>query len=92
MGCGCENNTEMNKKTTPRITVEFEDCGQDLLEMDIEDGIIVDARPFHKTVFEGCMVVDAPKTGGYLTYMYGIEENTIKYKIIDIKIATDGEG
>ena len=38
------------------ITVHFEDHGQDFLEWDIEDGIVVDCRPFQGWHWNGTRV------------------------------------
>ena len=38
------------------LTVYFEDHGQDLLEWDIKDGVVVDCRPFQGWVWNGTRV------------------------------------
>jgi len=38
------------------ITVQLEDHGQDFLEWDIEDGVVVDCRPFQGWLWNGTMV------------------------------------
>ena len=39
-----------------RITVYLEDHGQDFLEWDIEDGVVVGCRPFHWWMWKGTKV------------------------------------
>lgn len=39
------------------LTVYFEDHGQDFLEWDIEDGVVVACRPFQGWVWEGTRVI-----------------------------------
>jgi len=66
------------------ITVFLEDHGQDFLEWDIEDGVVVGCRPFqgaiwigtkvHNThIFPGNILEITPPTGGRTTLRYPVE-------------------
>ena len=39
------------------VTVKFEDCGQDFLEWDICNGVVIDCRPFQASVWVNCRVM-----------------------------------
>lgn len=66
------------------ITVYLEDHGQDFLEWDIEDGMVVDCRPFQGWLWKGMKVhntniqpgdileITSP-AGGRLTLNYPVE-------------------
>ena len=66
------------------ITVYLEDHGQDFLEWDIEDGVVVDCRPFQDWLWNGTKVhnthifpsnileITTP-TGGRTTLRYPVE-------------------
>ena len=50
------------------ITVYLEDGGQDFLEWDIEDGVVVDCRPFQAWLWIGTRVYNEEiKPGDFLT-------------------------
>ena len=66
-------------------TVIFEDHGQDFLEWDIEDGVVVDCRPFQGWLWNGTRVHNdpispgmileiTPVTGGRTTLNYPVEK------------------
>lgn len=66
-------------------TVHFEDKGQDFLEWDIEDGVVVDCRPFqgwlwngtkvHSTDLKPGLLLDiTPPSGGRTRLRYPVEE------------------
>jgi len=66
------------------ITVYLEDHGQDFLEWDIEDGTVVDCRPFQGWLWNGTKVLNTdirpgdilkivPASGGELTLNYPVE-------------------
>ena len=67
------------------ITVHLEDHGQDFLEWDIEDGVVVDCRPFqgwfwngtkvHNThIFPGNILEITPSTGRRTKLLYPVEK------------------
>jgi hypothetical protein len=41
------------------ITVDFEDHGQDFLQWDICNGVVVDCRPFQSSVWVNCRLVES---------------------------------
>lgn len=66
------------------ITVYLEDHGQDFLEWDIEDGMVVDCRPFQGWLWKGTKVHNTniqpgdileitPPASGELTLNYPVE-------------------
>jgi len=68
-------------------TVHFEDKGQDFLEWDIEDGKVVDCRPFQGWLWNGTRVHNdhispgsildiTPVTSGRTTLNYRVEKVT----------------
>ncbi len=67
-----------------RITVYLRDLGQDFLEWDIEDGVVVESRPFQGWLWNGTRVHNenirrgdrldiTPKTGIRMTINYPVE-------------------
>jgi hypothetical protein len=65
------------------ITVTFEDHGQDFLEWDIEDGVVVDCRPFQSWLWNGTKVHNTDIHPGdilEITDQRG-EERTLKYPV-----------
>ncbi len=67
------------------ITVYFEDHGQDFLEWDIEDGVVVACRPFQGWLWNGTKVLNTeirqgdileiiPPSGGRTTLNYPVEK------------------
>ncbi len=68
------------------ITVELEDRGQDFLEFDIENGVIVDTRPQGLVLWNGRTVVNESFTvGDCLTLASEIGNLTLKYPVIAIR-------
>ena len=66
------------------ITIHFEDHGQDFLAWDIEDGVVVDCRPYQGWLWNGTKVLNTNiqpgdilefigKDGGCLTLKYPVE-------------------
>jgi len=66
------------------LTVYLEDHGQDFLEWDIEDGVVVDCRPFQGWLWNGTKVHSTdikpgdileitPVTGGRTTLSHPVE-------------------
>jgi len=65
-------------------TITFEDHGQDFLEWDIKDGVVIDCRPFQGWLWNGTKVHNAdikpgdileitPVTGGLTNLNYPVE-------------------
>lgn len=52
--------------TLKMITIFFEDHGQDFLEWDIEDGVVVDCRPFQGWLWNGTRVHSTDISPGLL--------------------------
>lgn len=69
-------------------TVRFEDHGQDFLEFDIEDGKVIDCRPFQASIWVGCKVVNTTvRKGSFLNILTKSERLriTLKYPIEKVK-------
>lgn len=65
------------------ITVYLEDHGQDFLEWDIEDGTVVDCRPFQGWLWNGTKVHNTDIQPGdilQITTTDGVER-TLKYPV-----------
>jgi len=65
------------------ITVHFEDHGQDFLEWDIKDGVVVDCRPFQGWLWNGTKVHNTDIQDGdilQITTTDGVER-TLKYPV-----------
>lgn len=68
------------------ITVHFEDHGQDFLEWDIEDGVVVACRPFQDWLWNGTKVNNTDiKLGDKLdiTFKDGVRR-TLNYPVVVI--------
>ena len=80
----------MKKKT---VTVEFEDCGQDFLEWDIEFddfyslGQVIDSRPFQKDIWDRYFVLSGkPEEKHYLSISLGPGSKVVKIQYPIIKV------
>jgi len=70
------------------ITVELEDHGQDFLEWDIEDGVVVDCRPFQGWLWNGTRVHNdhiIPGTILDITPVTGGHPTTLNYPVKEVK-------
>jgi hypothetical protein len=68
------------------VTVELEDRGQDFLEFDIENRVIVDTRPFQGWVWNGRKVVNETfGVGDCLTRASETGKLTLKYPVVAIR-------
>jgi hypothetical protein len=65
------------------ITVHFEDHGQDFLEWDIKDGVVVDCRPFQGWFWNGTKVHNTSIKVGYILQITTIDgaERALKYPV-----------
>jgi len=75
-------------------TVELEDHGQDFLQWKIEDGVVVDAKPFQRWVWKGTLVhndVIAPGDILLITLRWG-DRTTLKYPVTKVKVRGNREG
>jgi len=69
------------------ITVHFEDHGQDFLEWDIKDGVVVDCRPFQGWIWNGTKVHNTDIQAGdilQITTPDGMER-TLKYPVEEVE-------
>lgn len=69
-------------------TITFEDMGQDFLEWDIDDKlVVVGCRPFQASVWVGTQLLELPKIRTHpkikLKYSPG-KETTLNYEVIKI--------
>lgn len=76
------------KYNGPDITVQFEDQGQDFLEWDIQDGVVVGCRPFQASVWCGVEIFGTPYLGGRVSFKRTNESDDqrrfIKYSLVSI--------
>jgi len=74
------------------ITVHLEDHGQDFLEWDIKDGVVIDCRPFQGWLWNGTKVLNTeirpgdildiiPPSGGQTTLNYPVEKVVDKVSV-----------
>ncbi len=79
----------INLNTSAKITVEFEDHGQDFLEWDIVNGKVVAVRPFQEWVWKDAKVLNLTTgPGDYLTIIPANSKRRkllIKYRIEKVK-------
>ncbi|MBA7623088.1 hypothetical protein ES703_30480 [subsurface metagenome] len=69
------------------ITVYLEDHGQDFLEWDIEDGTVVDCRPFQGWLWKGMKVHNTDIQPGDILQITTTDgaEMTLKYPVERVK-------
>ncbi|MCK5235903.1 MAG: hypothetical protein KAR06_02870 [Deltaproteobacteria bacterium] len=75
------------------LTVYLEDHGQDFLEWDIEDGVVVACRPFQDWFWKGTRVHnDDIKPGDilFITLRKGMTMTTLKYPVERVKVGVAG--
>ncbi len=70
------------------ITVEFEDHGQDFLEWDIQDGVVVDCRPYQGWLWKGTKVHNTSIKAGDILDITTSElgRTTLKYPIAKVRV------
>ncbi|MDO9334186.1 MAG: hypothetical protein Q7T57_06675 [Dehalococcoidales bacterium] len=69
-------------------TVELEDHGQDFLEWDLKDGVVVACRPFQGWVWNGTLVHNTVITPGAIlriTMMRKGKKTTLKYPVAKVR-------
>jgi hypothetical protein len=77
----------LRKLEGPKITVTFEDHGQDFLEWDIQGGKVVGCRPFQAFAWCGDTVLsESFEVGGKITIKTRMEEReiTIRYPLVKV--------
>ena len=71
--------------TRTGITVHFEDCGQDFLEFDIKEGLVIAARPFQNDIWAGKVVLNEDLAiGSFISLQTDWGVRPLLYPIIDI--------
>ena len=68
-------------------TVIFEDHGQDFLEWDIEDGVVVDCRPFQSWLWNGTKVHSTDIHPGLLLDITTkhVRRTRLRYPVLRVK-------
>ena len=68
------------------ITVHLEDQGQDFLEWDLQDGVIVDSRPFQAWLWNGTRVHNTKIQPGDVLEITPRNERrtTLKYPVLQV--------
>mgnify|MGYP001573167488 CR=1 FL=1 len=67
-----------------KMTIFFEDRGQDFLEWDLEDMKVVAVRPFQAFVWVGQKLIGTPKVGKAPSFLSAGEVKTMNYKLVKI--------
>lgn len=68
------------------ITVYFEDHGQDFLEWDIEEGVVVGCRPYQEWLWKGTKVHNTSIRPGDILEVSGSDgrRRTLNYAVVKV--------
>ena len=67
-----------------KITIFFEDQGQDFLEWDLEDMKVVAVRPVHGFIWVGSKLIGTLKVGQAPSFLSAGEVKSMNYKLVKI--------
>lgn len=66
-------------------TIVFEDNGQDFIEWDVFNGVVIASRPFQGSVWCGFSVINRPRKGGFVKIAKPGLTMRVKHRIERVK-------